>query len=69
MRVFAEVMRGVEYIQVMGMCKLQNRKGAAMIEYAILIAGVAALVLATVFSLGGGIDSTMNGVLTEMQSQ
>jgi len=37
-------------------------KGAAMVEYGILVAGIAVLVLAAVFALGGQINGLFNGI-------
>ncbi|HKE73568.1 MAG TPA: Flp family type IVb pilin [Acidimicrobiales bacterium] len=41
-------------------------KGAAMVEYGILVAGIAVLVMATVFLLGGQINTLFNNVLTRL---
>jgi len=40
----------------------RDEKGAAMVEYGILVAGIAVLVLAAVFALGGKINDLFNGI-------
>ena len=40
----------------------QDDKGAAMVEYGILVAGIAVLVLAAVFALGGQINDLFEGI-------
>ena len=40
----------------------KDDKGAAMVEYGILVAGIAVLVLVAVFALGGAIRDLFNGI-------
>jgi pilus assembly protein Flp/PilA len=41
-------------------------KGAAMVEYGILVAGIAVLVMATVFVLGGAINGFFQDVVDQL---
>lgn len=45
---------------------LREEQGAAMVEYGILIAGIAVAVIATVFLLGPAINTMFNTVLTKI---
>ena len=45
------------------MATRRDDKGAAMVEYGILVAGIAVLVMATVFILGGAINGLFQDVV------
>ena len=45
---------------------VKDEKGAAMVEYGILVAGIAVLVMAAVFLLGGQIDKLFDSVVTKL---
>ncbi|WP_311213662.1 MULTISPECIES: Flp family type IVb pilin [unclassified Arthrobacter] len=40
----------------------KDEKGATMVEYGIMVAGIAVLVLAAVFALGGRVDTLFDGI-------
>jgi len=44
----------------------RDEKGAAMVEYGILVAGIAVLVMATVFLLGGAINGFFQQIVTQL---
>jgi pilus assembly protein Flp/PilA len=44
----------------------KDEKGAAMVEYGILVAGIAVLVMVAVFALGGQIDGLFNDVVDQL---
>ena len=46
----------VTFLQTFIATRREDDKGAAMVEYGILIAGIAVLVMAVVFVLGGAIS-------------
>ncbi len=46
--------------------KIMSEKGASAVEYGLLVAGIAALVVLAVFALGGTVDSTFDRVNTEI---
>ena len=55
----------------MTMAMLQDRreqgdKGAAMVEYALLVAGIAVVVGAVVATLGGAIKGEFNAIITQL---
>ncbi|MHB0979977.1 MAG: Flp family type IVb pilin [Thermoleophilia bacterium] len=45
---------------------LKSEEGAAMVEYGLLVAGIAVLVMVTVFLLGGQINTLFQSVLTKL---
>lgn len=45
---------------------LKSEEGAAMVEYGLLVAGIAVLVMAAVWLLGGRIDLLFREVLTKL---
>jgi pilus assembly protein Flp/PilA len=47
---------------------LSNVKGASAVEYGLLVAGIAALVVGAVFILGGTVDTTFDNVNTEISN-
>ena len=53
----------VTFLQTFIATRRQDDKGAAMVEYGILVAGIAVLVMATVFILGGAINGLFQDVV------
>jgi len=56
----------IQYIQTFVATRRDDDKGAAMVEYGILIAGIAVLVMATVFILGGAINGLFQDVVDQL---
>jgi pilus assembly protein Flp/PilA len=56
----------VTFIQSYMATLRRDEKGAAMVEYGILVAGIAVLVMAAVFLLGGQIDKLFDQVVTKL---
>ena len=56
----------IPFIQAFVASRRNDEKGAAMVEYGILVAGIAILVMATVFLLGGAINTLFNNVVTQL---
>jgi pilus assembly protein Flp/PilA len=56
----------VTFIQAFLATRREDDKGAAMVEYGILIAGIAVLVMATVFILGGAIQGFFQDVVDQL---
>ena len=56
----------IPFLQAWVAARRDDDKGAAMVEYGILIAGIAVLVMATVFILGGAINGLFNDVVTQL---
>jgi pilus assembly protein Flp/PilA len=56
----------ISYIQAFVATRREDDKGAAMVEYGILIAGIAVLVMAAVFLLGARIDTMFDSVVTRL---
>ncbi len=50
------------------MDRFRNETGASAVEYGLLVAGIAALVIAAVFALGATVDTTFDGVNTTIQN-
>jgi pilus assembly protein Flp/PilA len=50
----------ITYLQALVARK--DEKGAAMVEYGILVAGIAVLVMVAVFALGGRIDTLFDSI-------
>jgi pilus assembly protein Flp/PilA len=44
----------------------KDEKGAAMVEYGILVAGIAVVVMLTVWLLGGAINTLFTDVITQL---
>ncbi len=47
---------------------LRNKKGATAVEYGIMVAAIAAVIIATVFVVGGQVDKAFTAVETEMKA-
>ena len=45
---------------------LRNKKGATAVEYGIMVAAIAAVIIATVFVVGGEVDAAFTAVETAM---
>ena len=56
----------VTFLQTFIATRRDDDKGAAMVEYGILIAGIAVLVMATVFILGGAIQGLFQDVVDQL---
>jgi pilus assembly protein Flp/PilA len=56
----------IQYIQTFAATRRDDDKGAAMVEYGILVAGIAVLVMATVFVLGGAINGFFQDVVDQL---
>ncbi len=56
----------VTFLQAFLATRREDDKGAAMVEYGILIAGIAVLVMATVFILGGAIQGFFQDVVDQL---
>jgi pilus assembly protein Flp/PilA len=56
----------ISYFQTFLATRREDDKGAAMVEYGILVAGIAVLVMATVFVLGGAINGFFQDVVTQL---
>jgi pilus assembly protein Flp/PilA len=52
----------IQFLQAFVATRREDDKGAAMVEYGILVAGIAVLVMAAVFALGGRIDTLFDGI-------
>jgi pilus assembly protein Flp/PilA len=52
----------IPFLQAWVATTRKSDKGAAMVEYGILVAGIAVLCLVAVFALGGKINSLFNGI-------
>ncbi len=48
---------------------LRNKKGATAVEYGIMVAAIAAVIIATVFVVGGQVDAAFTAIETEMTAQ
>ncbi len=46
-----------------------DERGASAVEYGLLVAGIAAIVVAVVFLLGGQIQDAFNDTCAELQSK
>jgi pilus assembly protein Flp/PilA len=44
----------------------KNERGASAVEYGLLIAGIAALIVAVVFLFGGALQDIFSGTCTEV---
>ena len=56
----------IPMLQAFFATRVRDEKGAAMVEYGILIAGIAVLVMATVFVLGGAINGFFQDVVDQL---
>jgi pilus assembly protein Flp/PilA len=56
----------VTFLQTFIATRREDDKGAAMVEYGILVAGIAVLVMATVFVLGGAIQGFFQDVVDQL---
>ncbi len=45
---------------------LRNKKGATAVEYGIMVAAIAAVIIAIVFTIGGQVNDAFNVVSAEM---
>ena len=45
---------------------LRNKNGATAVEYGIMVAAIAAVIIATVFTVGGQVDAAFNVVSTNL---
>jgi pilus assembly protein Flp/PilA len=52
----------IQFLQAFVASRREDDKGAAMVEYGILVAGIAVLVMVAVFALGGRIDALFDGI-------
>lgn len=52
----------IQFLQTFVATRREDDKGAAMVEYGILVAGIAVLVMVAVFALGGRIDALFDGI-------
>jgi pilus assembly protein Flp/PilA len=59
----------VMFLQNFIATRRHDDKGAAMVEYGILVAGIAVIVLVAVFALGGTITDLFNSVKTAIDAQ
>jgi pilus assembly protein Flp/PilA len=50
----------LDYLRIMLNARLKDERGASAVEYGLLVAGIAAVIVAIVFILGG----TLEGVFT-----
>ncbi len=48
------------------LARVRDRSGATAIEYGLLAAGISVAIIATVFLLGGELDTAFQGVLEEI---
>ena len=48
------------------MSTLRRDEGQAMAEYGIILAGIAVIVMATVFLLGAEINTAFNGIVNQL---
>ena len=56
----------VTFLQTFIATRREDDKGAAMVEYGILVAGIAVLVMLAVFALGGAINGLFNQVVGQL---
>ena len=56
----------IPFLQAWVATHRKDDKGAAMVEYGILVAGIAVLVMATVFILGGAINGLFQDVVDQL---
>lgn len=47
---------------------MQNEDGASAVEYALLVGGIAAVVMTTIYALGGSINTLFGSVNTKLSS-
>lgn len=59
----------LNYIRALMDAKLHEDRGASAVEYGLLVAGIAALVIAAVFVLGGTVDTTFDNTNTCITSK
>ena len=52
----------IQFLQAFVATRREDDKGAAMVEYGILVAGIAVLVMGAVFVLGGEIRDLFDGI-------
>jgi len=56
----------ISFFQTFLATRREGDKGAAMVEYGILVAGIAVLVMAVVFVLGGAIQGLFQQVVDQL---
>lgn len=58
----------IQYLMIMiqGRKAAMDERGASAVEYGLLVAGIAALIVATVFLLGGSVKGAFTTVDTEI---
>jgi pilus assembly protein Flp/PilA len=47
---------------------IRDEEGASAVEYALLVGGIAAVVMATIYALGGQINTLFGSVNTQLAS-
>ena len=52
----------IPFIQAFVATRRNDEKGAAMVEYGLLVAGIAVVVAVAVFALGGRISALFDGI-------
>ena len=59
----------LQYFRNLVACRRQdNDRGASAVEYGLLVAGIAAVIVAVVFLLGGKIQNAFNDTCTSIAS-
>jgi pilus assembly protein Flp/PilA len=59
----------LQYFRNLVACRRQdNDRGASAVEYGLLVAGIAAVIVAVVFLLGGKIQNAFNDTCTAISS-
>ena len=54
----------LRYFRNLFACRQQDDRGASAVEYGLLVAGIAAVIVAVVFLLGGKIQNAFNDTCT-----
>jgi pilus assembly protein Flp/PilA len=60
-------MKGIQLMRRLLWTFVKNEQGATAIEYGLLAAGISIAIIATVFALGGQLDTTFANVSTQLQ--
>lgn len=61
----------IEYLSILlaGHKAKMDERGASAVEYGLLVAGIAAVIVAVVFTLGGQIKEAFNGTSTSITNK
>jgi pilus assembly protein Flp/PilA len=58
----------IQYIQIMMAARFKREEGASAVEYGLLVAGIAAVIVAAVFLLGHVVTGMFNDTCSAIQN-